>query len=67
MAVRMSTLCYIEKDGKLTFIQKLNIFKVRNILRKESWKEAFMVYNNLGYMKALIDLKGAIRKILKRK
>lgn len=58
---------YIEKDGKLTFIQKLNIFKVRNILRKESWKEAFMVYNNLGYMKALIDLKGAIRKILKRK
>lgn len=58
---------YIEKDCKLTFIQKLNIFKVRNILRKESWKEAYIVYNKLGYMKMLMGIKGAIRKVVKRK
>lgn len=55
---------YVEKDDKLTTMQKLNIFKCRNILRKESWKEAFIVYNNLGYMNALMDIKSIIRKLL---
>ena len=55
---------YVEKDDKLTPLQKLNIFKCRNILRKESWKEAFIVYNNLGYMNALMDIKSIIRKLL---
>ncbi len=58
---------YIEKDNKLSFIQKMNIFKCRNILRKEDWKEAFMIYNNLQYMKILLNVKGSIRKVIKRK
>lgn len=58
---------YIEKESKLSFLQKLNIFKVRNVLRKESWKEAYIVYNNLGYMKILVKIKGAIKKVIKRK
>lgn len=58
---------YIEKDNKLSFWEKLNIFECRNILRKEEWKEAFIVYNNLWYMKWLLNIKGTIRKILKRK
>ena len=55
---------YVEKDDKLTFIQKLNIFKCRNILRNESWKEAFIVYNNLWYMNVLLNFKATIRKLL---
>ena len=55
---------YVEKDDKLTTIQKLNIFKCRNMLREETWKEAFITYNNLGYMNILMELKSKIRKIL---
>ena len=55
---------YVEKDDKLTFIQKLNIFKCRNMLRDETWKEAFIVYNNLGYMNILLNVKAIIRKLL---
>ena len=58
---------YVEKDDKLTFMQKLNIFKCRNMLRDETWKEAFIVYNNLGYMNALMGVKSIIRKIIGRK
>ena len=55
---------YVEKDDKLTFMQKLNIFKCRNMLRDETWKEAFIVYNNLGYMNVLLNFKAVVRKIL---
>ena len=55
---------YVEKDDKLTFMQKLNIFKCRNMLRDETWKEAFIVYNNLGYMNVLLNFKAIVRKIL---
>ena len=55
---------YVEKDDKLTGIQKLNIFKCRDMLRKESWKEAFIVYNDIEYMNALTGVKSLIRKIL---
>lgn len=57
---------YVEKDDKLKGIQKLNIFKCRNILRNESWKEAFIVYNNLGYMNIILNFKAFVRKILKK-
>ncbi len=57
----------VEKDNRLTFAQKLNIFKCRNILRKESWKEAFMTYNNMWYMRSLTNFAGKIRRIIKRK
>ena len=55
---------YVEKDLKLTFIQKLNIFKCRDMLRNETWKEAFLVYNNLGYLKLFMKIKSGIRKLL---
>ena len=55
---------YVEKDLKLTFVQKLNIFKCRDMLRNETWKEAFLVYNNLGYLKAFMKIKSGIRKLL---
>ena len=55
---------YVEKDDKLTTMQKLNIFKCRNMLRNETWKEAFIVYNNLGYMNVLLNFKAVVRKIL---
>ena len=55
---------YVEKDDKLTTMQKLNIFKCRNMLRNETWKEAFIVYNNLGYMNVLLNFKAIIRKLL---
>ena len=55
---------YVEKDDKLTTMQKLNIFKCRNMLRDETWKEAFIVYNNLGYMNVLLNFKAVVRKIL---
>ena len=55
---------YVEKDDKLTAMQKFNIFKCRNMLRDETWKEAFIVYNNLGYMNVLLNFKAVVRKIL---
>ena len=43
---------YIEKDNKLSFIQKLNIFKCRDILRKEDRKAAGKTANPEGlYLK----------------
>lgn len=55
---------YIEKDDKLSTMQKINILKCRDMLRKETWKEAFIIYNNIGYMNVLTGFKGIIRKIL---
>lgn len=55
---------YVEKEGKLSIIEKMNIFKCRNILRDEPWKEAFMVYNDMEYMKLLLNGKSMIRKML---
>ncbi len=57
----------VEKAAKLTFFQKFNVIKCRNILRQESWKEAFMTYNNLWYLKYLVGFKGFVRKMLKKK
>ena len=55
---------YVKKDDKLTKMQKLNIFKCRDLLRKEPWKEAFIVYNDIEYMNALTGIKSIARKIL---
>ena len=55
---------YVEKDDKLTTMQKLNIFKCRDMLRKEPWKEAFIVYNDIEYMNALTGAKSLARKVL---
>ena len=58
---------YVKKDNRLTFFQKLNIIKCRNLLRKEDWKEAFMIYNNMEYMNYFLNTKSIIRKIMGRK
>ncbi|MCI8637055.1 MAG: hypothetical protein HFJ36_04325 [Clostridia bacterium] len=57
---------YVEKDGKLSTIERLNIFKCRNILRDETWKEAFIIHNNIGYMNVLLNFKSSIRKLLRK-
>ena len=58
---------YVRKDKKLSIIEKLNILKCRNMLRKESWKEAFIEYNNMEYMNLLINFKNLIKKVIGRK
>lgn len=58
---------YVEKDDKLSTIDKLNIIKCRNILRQEPWKEAFIAYNDIEYMNILTSAKGTVRKILGKK
>ncbi len=55
---------YVEKDDKLSTMEKLNIFKCRNMLRNEMWKEAFIVHNDIEYMNTLLNGKAIIRKIL---
>ncbi len=55
---------YVEKEGKLSTLDRLNIFKCRNILRDETWKEAFIIHNNIGYMNILLNFKSIIRKLL---
>ena len=58
---------YIEKEEKLSLIDRLNIFKCRNLLRRESWKEAFIIHNDIKYMNTLLEIKGELRKIFGRK
>ena len=55
---------YVEKDDKLSTIDRLNIFKCRNLLRGETWKEAFIIHNNIEYINMLTGIKGSIRKML---
>lgn len=58
---------YVEKDAKLSTKDKMNILKCRDILRKEMWKEAFIIYNDIEYMNVLTSAKGVARKFLGRK
>lgn len=55
---------YVEKDDKLSTKDRLNIFRCRNLLRKELWKEAFIIHNDIEYMNALTGVKGGLRRIL---
>ena len=55
---------YVEKEERLKGIKKYNIFKVRNNLRKETWKEAYIVHNDIEYMNTLMKIKKIIRKAL---
>lgn len=57
---------YVEKEDKLSFMQKLNIFKCRDKLRNEPWKEAFIIYNDMEYMNIFMKIKSVIRKILRK-
>lgn len=57
----------IVKKESLTFKEKLNIFKVRSVLRNEIWKEGFIKANNLKLLPALITIKGKLRILKNRK
>lgn len=57
---------YVKKDDKLSNLERINIFKCRNMLRDEPWKEAFIVYNNIGYMNTLMGMKSFMRKVLRK-
>ena len=57
---------YVDKRLKLTRMQKMNIFKCREILRKEEWKEAFMIHNDIHVLKYILNFKSSLRKILGR-
>ena len=56
---------YIDKKGKLSKLERCNIIKVRNMIRKEPWKEAYIIHNNVRYMDSLMNVKAKIRKIIK--
>ncbi len=56
---------YVEKEGRLSFWKKLNIIKCRNMLRNEQWREAFLVYNDMWYMKIILNIKSILRKLRK--
>ena len=54
---------YVDKRLKLTRMQKMNIFKCRDLLRKEEWKEAFLIHNNIHLLKYILNLKSKIRRM----
>lgn len=55
---------YVEKDDKLSAKDKLNVIKCRKILRNETWKEAFIIYNDIEYMNLLTSAKSVVKKLL---
>ena len=58
---------YVEKEAKLSTLEKMNVFKCRNKLRNETWKEAFIIHNDIQYMNTLTGAKSILRKITGRK
>lgn len=57
---------YVDKRGKLSTLERLNAKKVRNILRNEEWKEAYMIHNNVEYIDFFVKIKSKIRRLLGR-
>lgn len=57
---------YVDKRQKLTGLDKFNLLKARNQLRKEEWKEAYIIHNNAIILKFIIEFKAKLRKILRR-
>ena len=57
---------YVYKKMKLSWLTKINIFKTRNLLLKEEWREAFMIHNNIHILKYILNFKSLLRKTLKR-
>ena len=56
-----------KKNEKLGKLERFNIIKCRRKLRAELWKEAYMKYNHIEYMKGLMGVKDILRKITGRK
>jgi HAD superfamily hydrolase (TIGR01549 family) len=57
---------YVDKRMKLSIIEKMNLIRTRNLLRKEQWKEAFMIHNNTKVLRFILSFKSNIRKIFRR-
>lgn len=55
---------YIDPKKKLSKLQRFNLIKIRRELRVEPWKEAYMIINELNYIKPLLSLKKIINKII---
>ena len=53
---------YVYKNSKLKFYQKFNVKYVLNQLRKESFKEAYLIYNDLHLYKLLFDIKNSRKR-----
>lgn len=53
---------YVDKNIKLTMKDKMNLSKCINLLRKESWKEAFLIYNRLYLLRLLLSIKQMVKK-----
>lgn len=54
---------YVDKRLKLSRMDKMNLIKCRNLLRKENWKEAFMIHNDIHALKYILNIKSGLRKI----
>lgn len=58
---------YVEKNKKLSWKDKMNPIRCKKLLRNESWKEAFIVYYHVGYMKLFLGAKAIIKKLFEGK
>lgn len=57
---------YVDKRQKLSKKDKLNIFKCRNLLQQEQWKEAFMIHNDTKMLKRMLNFKAKLRNLKRR-
>lgn len=55
---------YVDKRLKISKLQKINLFKCRDMLKREDWKEAFLIHNKLYALKYILMFKACIRNIL---
>lgn len=55
---------YIDEKQKMTFFEKLNVFKIRNQLRVEPWKESIIIANDLWFIPLAMKIKSKIRKLI---
>lgn len=53
---------YVDKNVKLTFKDKINFPKCIKIMREESWKDGFLIYNKLYLLKMLLGIKKVLKK-----
>jgi len=56
---------YVKKNYRLKFYERFNIKKCLNLMRKESWKEAFLIYNRLTVLSLIFKFKNMIKSIKK--
>lgn len=55
---------YVDKRQKLSMMDKVNVFKCRKLLMEEEWKEAFLIHNDIKFLKLILDFKAKIRQLM---